>query len=149
MPCESIRMRHRLVCECRSDANWEQESSLEISVRGVLPLLYGCPCRVLLPGYGHPRQCSWKPASVIRTDFILLRRFRRGSRIADTKIDLNFPTRYAMLGQLNNFPTDTLIDMLFIILAGDSILTAADVAELEQIQRELQRRGEGCSASVN
>ena len=54
-----------------------------------------------------------------------------------------------MLGQLNNFPTDTLIDMLFIILAGDSILTAADVAEFEQIQRELQRRGEGCSSSVN
>ena len=53
-----------------------------------------------------------------------------------------------MLGQLNNFTTDTLIDMLFVILA-DSILTAADLAELEQIQRELQRRGEGCSASVN
>ena len=115
----------------------------------MLPLLSGCPCRVLLPGYGHGKQCLFKPASLTRTDFILLPRFRCGSRIADNRIDLNLPTRYAMLGQLNNFPTDTLIDMLFIILAGDSILTAADVAELEQIQRELQRRGEGCSASVN
>jgi hypothetical protein len=115
----------------------------------VLPLLSGCPCRVLLPGYGHTKQCSSDPAWLTRTDFILLRPFRCGSRIADTKIDLNLLTRYAMLGQLNNFPTDTLIDMLFIILAGDSMLTAADVAELEQIQRELQRRGAGFLASVN
>lgn len=48
-----------------------------------------------------------------------------------------------MLGQLVNLPTDTLMDMVFVILAGDEVLTAADVAELEQIQRELQRRGEG------
>ncbi len=54
-----------------------------------------------------------------------------------------------MLGHLINFPTDTLIDMLFVILAADSFLTAADVAELEQIQRELQRRGEGFATSVN
>jgi len=40
-----------------------------------------------------------------------------------------------------NIPTDTLIDMLHIILAGDFAITANDVTELEQIQRELQRRG--------
>ena len=46
-----------------------------------------------------------------------------------------------MLGELMNIPTDTLIDMLYIILAGDFAITANDVTELEQIQRELQRRG--------
>ena len=45
-----------------------------------------------------------------------------------------------MLGELVNTPTDTLIDMLFVILAGGVVLTSGDVAELEQIQRELQRR---------
>ena len=37
-----------------------------------------------------------------------------------------------------NIPTETLVDMLYIILAGDF---ANDAAEIEQIQRELQRRG--------
>ena len=46
-----------------------------------------------------------------------------------------------MLGELMNIPTDTLIDMLYIILAGDFAITANDAAEIEQIQRELQRRG--------
>ena len=46
-----------------------------------------------------------------------------------------------MLGELMDIPTDTLIDMLYIILAGDFAITAADAAEIEQIQRELQRRG--------
>ena len=41
-----------------------------------------------------------------------------------------------------NIPTDTLIDMLYIILAGEFAITTNDVAEIEQIQRELQRRGE-------
>ena len=57
-----------------------------------------------------------------------------------------------MLGELMNIPTDRLIDMLYIILAGDFAITSGDVAELEQIQRELQRRGgEQCWAfqSVN
>jgi len=40
-----------------------------------------------------------------------------------------------------NIPTDTLIDMLYIILTGDFAITANDVAEIEQIQCELQRRG--------
>jgi hypothetical protein len=45
-----------------------------------------------------------------------------------------------MLGELINVPTDTLIDMLCIIL-GDFAMTVNDVVEVEQIQRELQRRG--------
>ncbi len=47
-----------------------------------------------------------------------------------------------MLGQLANIPTDTLIDMLYVILSGGVIPTANEVNEIEQIQRELQRRGE-------
>jgi hypothetical protein len=47
-----------------------------------------------------------------------------------------------MLGELMNIPTDTLIDMLYIILAGDFAITATDAAEIEQIERELQRRDE-------
>jgi len=47
-----------------------------------------------------------------------------------------------MLGTLMNIPTDTLIDMLYMILAGTFAITANDVKEIEQIQRELQRRGE-------
>ncbi|MGD0416225.1 MAG: hypothetical protein ABSA80_12775 [Terriglobales bacterium] len=46
-----------------------------------------------------------------------------------------------MLGQLMNIPTDTLIDMLYVILADDFAITATDADEIEQIQRELQRRG--------
>lgn len=42
-----------------------------------------------------------------------------------------------------NIPTNTLFDMLFLILGSGIVLTARDVAEIEQIQRELQRRGEG------
>jgi hypothetical protein len=42
-----------------------------------------------------------------------------------------------MLGELMNIPTDTRIDMLFIVLAGELALTASDAAEIEQIQREL------------
>ena len=46
-----------------------------------------------------------------------------------------------MLGELIRIPTDTLIDMLFVIATGEDALTARHVAEIEQIQRELQRRG--------
>jgi len=49
--------------------------------------------------------------------------------------------RWAILGELMNIPTDTLIDMLYIILAGEFAISANDAVELEQIQRELQRRG--------
>jgi hypothetical protein len=47
-----------------------------------------------------------------------------------------------MLGKLRTFPTGTLLDMVFVILAGGETLTSTDVDELEQIQVELQRRGE-------
>lgn len=40
-----------------------------------------------------------------------------------------------------NIPTDTLIDMLYIILAAEVAISASDAKEIEQIQRELQRRG--------
>jgi len=46
-----------------------------------------------------------------------------------------------MLGELISIPTNTLIDMLYVILAGEIAITARDAAEIEQIQRELQRRG--------
>lgn len=46
-----------------------------------------------------------------------------------------------MLGELTNIPTDTLIDMLYVILTGAVVMSASDAAELEQIHRELQRRG--------
>ena len=40
-----------------------------------------------------------------------------------------------------NIPTDTLIDMLYMILAGEVAINASAAVEIEQIQRELQRRG--------
>ena len=46
-----------------------------------------------------------------------------------------------MLGELINIPTETLIDMLYIILAREVAITASDAVEIEQIQRELERRG--------
>ena len=46
-----------------------------------------------------------------------------------------------MLGELISIPTDRLIDMLYIILAAEVGITAGEAAEIEQIQRELQRRG--------
>ena len=46
-----------------------------------------------------------------------------------------------MLGELTDIPTDALIDMLYIMLAGKIAITAGDAREIEQIQRELQRRG--------
>jgi len=47
-----------------------------------------------------------------------------------------------MLGELGNIPTETLIDMIYVILAGELAVTTSDVVELEQIQRELQRRSD-------
>ena len=48
-----------------------------------------------------------------------------------------------MHGELINVPTDSLIEMLFVILTSELPVTAADVTEIEQIQRELQARGGG------
>ena len=46
-----------------------------------------------------------------------------------------------MLGEPMNVPTETLVDLLSAILADDVGLTASDAANIEQIQHELQRRG--------
>jgi hypothetical protein len=74
--------------------------------------------------------------------FIHLRVFGCGPRIATTNCDLQVRAKeLAMLGELTNIPTDTLIDMLYMIFAGEVAITASDAAEIEQIQRELQRRG--------
>jgi hypothetical protein len=68
-----------------------------------------------------------------------------GSRIANTKSDVKLVQGIlGMLGELMNIPTNTLIDMLYIILAGEVAISASDAAEIEQIQRELQRRGGEC-----
>ena len=45
-----------------------------------------------------------------------------------------------MLAVLTEVPTDTLFDMLYMVLAREVAITAADAAEIEEIQRELQRR---------
>jgi hypothetical protein len=47
-----------------------------------------------------------------------------------------------MNGELINIPTDSLVDMVFVILTGHLPVTTIDGAEIEQIQRELRRRGE-------
>jgi hypothetical protein len=74
--------------------------------------------------------------------FIHLRIPTSGSRIASTRCDLQIDFgELAMLGELTSIPTDILIDMLYIIVAGEVVITASDAAEIEQIQRELQRRG--------
>jgi hypothetical protein len=50
-----------------------------------------------------------------------------------------------MLGELLNVPTDTLFDMLYIVLAREVAISASDAVQIEQIQRELQRRaGKQC-----
>ena len=50
-----------------------------------------------------------------------------------------------VLGELTDVPTDTLIDMLFVILAGEVTLTSKDAAEVVEIQCELNRRDERSS----
>lgn len=72
--------------------------------------------------------------------FIRLRARTCGSQIASANTIFKFAKDLAMLGELTNIPTDTLIDMLYIIVAGEVSITAGDAAEIEQIQRELQRR---------
>jgi len=52
-----------------------------------------------------------------------------------------------MFGELTYIPSDTLIDMLFVIVAGTVVLSTNDIAEVEQIQRELQRRSGDLSGS--
>jgi hypothetical protein len=45
-----------------------------------------------------------------------------------------------MLREVVTVPSDTLIDLLATILASGVVLTAHDIAEIEQIQDELERR---------
>jgi hypothetical protein len=47
-----------------------------------------------------------------------------------------------MDAQLANVPTDSLVEMLFTILTAERSITAHDGREIEQIQRELKRRGD-------
>ena len=47
-----------------------------------------------------------------------------------------------MNGQLANVPTDSLVEMLFTILTAELATTVNDGAEIQQIQHELQRRGD-------
>jgi hypothetical protein len=47
-----------------------------------------------------------------------------------------------MHGELMKIPTDSLVDMLFVILTGAPAVTPNDGTEIEQIQHELERRGE-------
>jgi len=46
-----------------------------------------------------------------------------------------------MQAQLTNIPTDTLLDMPYIVLAREAAITATDAAKIEELQREVQRRG--------
>ena len=46
-----------------------------------------------------------------------------------------------MLREVITVPSDTLIDLLATILASGVVLSADDVAEIDQIQNELTRRG--------
>lgn len=47
-----------------------------------------------------------------------------------------------MDGQLAQIPTNSLIEMLFTILTGELAMSVNDGREIEQIQRELKRRGD-------
>ncbi len=44
--------------------------------------------------------------------------------------------------QLANVPSDSLIEMLFIIMTGELANAANEGTQIHQIQRELQKRGE-------
>jgi hypothetical protein len=47
-----------------------------------------------------------------------------------------------MLSQFEDIPTETLFDFVFAIFNLETSLSSREIAELEEIQRELQRRGE-------
>lgn len=47
-----------------------------------------------------------------------------------------------MHAQMADIPTNSLIEMMFLILTGELAVTATDVTEIDQIQHELHRRGE-------
>ena len=120
-----------------------QQSSMCIARVGAKRLGKWC-CPNLVSALGRsPDVCVGRFRFSGRTGiFIHLQRATSGSRIANTKCDLQIVLReQSMLGELMNVPTDTLIDMLYIILAGEVAISASEATEIEQIQRELQRRG--------
>jgi hypothetical protein len=45
-----------------------------------------------------------------------------------------------MFGDLTNISTNTLLDMVFAILKAGRLLTSDEIAELEQIETQLQHR---------
>jgi len=96
-----------------------------------------------MPLAWQAKPASETPMYLSSRCFNRLRKLQQsGSRIANAKCDLQIRFRnLAMLGELKNIPTDTLIDMLYVILSGDVAITTSDASEIEQIQRELQRRG--------
>ena len=46
-----------------------------------------------------------------------------------------------MFGDLTNITTETLLDMVCAIVRAERLLTSDEIAELEQIENELQHRG--------
>jgi hypothetical protein len=101
----------------------------------------------LLPEFG---QCPWQGPALAAVDLPISFAGKHFHSVAGTHLwqpDCEYKLRSSsslqgvgMLGELTNIPTDTLIDMLYMILAGEVAITANDAAEIEQIQRELQRR---------
>lgn len=59
-----------------------------------------------------------------------------------TSVQLRFLPK-KMLADLRHIPTGMLEDMLFAILKAGRLLTPSELAEIEQIQRELEHRA-GC-----
>jgi len=77
--------------------------------------------------------------------FLLSDVLRSGIRITrqeECRSDVHDPRGCAMNGELLNVPTNSLIDMLIVILTPELATTANDGTEIQQILRELHRRGE-------
>jgi hypothetical protein len=102
----------------------------------MLPKLGQCPWQVIRD------LCQGHPIQLLVRHFHLLTTGQLWQPDCEYKMRLQLVSGdRPMLGELMNIPTDTLIDMLYIILAGEVAITASEVEEIEQIQRELQRRG--------
>ena len=99
-----------------------------------------------MPKWRHAGLALDRSGSLICKDFSSVRtcsRLAAGLHITKCRSELNSLHGDApMHGELINIPTDSLIDMLFVILTGELPVTTTDGTEIEQIQRELQRRGE-------
>lgn len=103
-----------------------------------------CPKWVMCPSTGHALSPLELPTDARSPDFEPLPSTHVWQTDCEYKVWFlnSLQLGKNMLGQLANIPTDTLIDMLYVILSGGVIPTANEVDEIEQIQRELQRRGE-------